>query len=140
MPSPATTRRSKLDFAARALQPTQVRTGFFPVSGSSARAVIASQSTASPRARYQARYGYRFSPSSRKTRHRGTSPKSLRRKTAGYASVEAPAALAASVVAARGAGAEAPTAPSERMSIRQPVRRAASRAFCPSLPMASESW
>jgi len=42
MPSPATTRRSKLDFAARALHPTQVRTGFFPVSGSSARAVIAS--------------------------------------------------------------------------------------------------
>lgn len=41
MPSPATTRRSKLDFAARVLQPTQVRTGFFPASGSSARAVIA---------------------------------------------------------------------------------------------------
>jgi hypothetical protein len=41
IPSPATTRRSKLDFAARALQPTQVRTGFFPVAGSSASAVIA---------------------------------------------------------------------------------------------------
>ena len=40
IPFPATTRRSKLDFAARALQPTQVRSGFFPVSGSSARAVI----------------------------------------------------------------------------------------------------
>ncbi len=26
------------------------------------------------------------------------------------------------------------------MSIRQPVRRAARRAFCPSLPIASESW
>src|SRR5580658_2907556 len=26
------------------------------------------------------------------------------------------------------------------MSMRQPVRRAARRAFCPSLPMASESW
>jgi hypothetical protein len=26
------------------------------------------------------------------------------------------------------------------MSIRQPVSRAASRAFCPSLPMASDSW
>jgi len=41
IPSPATTRRSKLDFAARALHPTQVRTGFFPVSGGSASAVIA---------------------------------------------------------------------------------------------------
>jgi hypothetical protein len=29
---------------------------------------------------------------------------------------------------------------SGRMSIRQPVSRAASRAFCPSLPIASESW
>jgi hypothetical protein len=29
---------------------------------------------------------------------------------------------------------------SDRMSIRQPVRRAASRAFCPSLPMARDSW
>ena len=29
---------------------------------------------------------------------------------------------------------------SERMSIRQPVSRAASRAFCPSRPMASDSW
>jgi len=29
---------------------------------------------------------------------------------------------------------------SERMSIRQPVIRAARRAFCPSLPIASESW
>ena len=40
--SPAATRRSKLDLAARPLHPTQVRTGFFPVSGSSVRAVIAS--------------------------------------------------------------------------------------------------
>ena len=31
-------------------------------------------------------------------------------------------------------------ASSERMSMRQPVRRAAKRAFCPSLPIASESW
>ena len=29
---------------------------------------------------------------------------------------------------------------SDRMSIRQPVSRAASRAFCPSRPIASESW
>ncbi len=29
---------------------------------------------------------------------------------------------------------------SDRMSIRHPVSLAASRAFCPSLPMASESW
>lgn len=32
------------------------------------------------------------------------------------------------------------SAASERMSIRQPVRRAASRAFCPSRPMARLSW
>ena len=31
-------------------------------------------------------------------------------------------------------------AASERMSMRQPVSRAASRAFWPSLPIASESW
>jgi hypothetical protein len=41
IPSPAATRRSMLDFATRALQPTQDRRGFFPGSGSSARAVIA---------------------------------------------------------------------------------------------------
>ena len=29
---------------------------------------------------------------------------------------------------------------SGRMSIRQPVSRAASRAFCPSLPIARDSW
>jgi len=40
MPSPAATRRSMLDFATRALQPTQERMGIFPGSGSSARAVI----------------------------------------------------------------------------------------------------
>lgn len=33
-----------------------------------------------------------------------------------------------------------PSAVSGRMSMRQPVSRAARRAFCPSLPMASESW
>jgi len=32
------------------------------------------------------------------------------------------------------------TSVSGRMSIRQPVSRAARRAFCPSLPMARESW
>ena len=32
------------------------------------------------------------------------------------------------------------SATSERMSIRQPVSRAARRAFCPSLPMARDSW
>jgi hypothetical protein len=38
-------------------------------------------------------------------------------------------------------GAEAEAgAVSGRMSMRHPVIRAASRAFCPSLPMASESW
>jgi hypothetical protein len=123
MPSPATTRRSKLDFAARALQPTQVRSGFFPVSVSSARAVIAF-------------LVYRVTVSGVPGEVRGTREP----RAASYASAEAPAALAASPAEARGAGAEAPTAPSERMSMRQPVSRAASRAFCPSLPMASESW
>ena len=42
----------------------------------------------------------------------------------------------------RAPGASAPVAAYEsgRMSIRQPVSRAASRAFCPSLPMARLSW
>ena len=38
------------------------------------------------------------------------------------------------------AGAEDAGSLSLRMSIRQPVRRAANLAFCPSLPMASDSW
>ncbi len=33
-----------------------------------------------------------------------------------------------------------PSASSERMSMRHPVRRAARRAFCPSLPIARERW
>lgn len=36
--------------------------------------------------------------------------------------------------------ASAPAGVSGRMSIRQPVSRAARRAFCPSFPMASDSW
>jgi hypothetical protein len=40
-----------------------------------------------------------------------------------------------------GAGADMPVgSTSGRMSMRQPVKRAASRAFWPSRPMASESW
>jgi hypothetical protein len=39
------------------------------------------------------------------------------------------------------AGADLPAGSmSGRMSMRHPVKRAASRAFCPSRPMASESW
>jgi len=37
-------------------------------------------------------------------------------------------------------GATGSGASSERMSMRQPVSRAASRAFCPSLPIANDSW
>ncbi len=37
-------------------------------------------------------------------------------------------------------GTDSPATTSGRMSMRQPVRRAARRAFCPSLPIASESW
>ncbi len=43
IPPPAATTRSMLDFATRALQPTQERRGIFPGAGSSARAVIACQ-------------------------------------------------------------------------------------------------
>ncbi len=53
------------------------------------------------------------------------------------------ARTASHVRAYRSAGsADAPDAPSVSlwMSIRHPVRRAASRAFWPSLPIASESW
>ena len=42
--------------------------------------------------------------------------------------------------AAPGAPAAVTRSTSGRMSIRQPVSRAASRAFWPSLPMASDSW
>jgi hypothetical protein len=43
-------------------------------------------------------------------------------------------------VAHPGAGAGAAASVSGRMSMRQPVSRAASRAFWPSRPIASESW
>ena len=39
-----------------------------------------------------------------------------------------------------GLGAGQASAVSGRMSMRQPVRRAASRAFCPSRPIASDNW
>ena len=68
-------------------------------------------------------------------------PSSAARSTAGDSPSEPGGALGvrrrrrAARVGASGAGAA-----SLRMSIRHPVSRAASRAFCPSLPMASESW
>ena len=46
---------------------------------------------------------------------------------------------AASALAPDGSGSPGP-AVSLRMSMRQPVSRAASRAFCPSRPIASDSW
>jgi hypothetical protein len=49
----------------------------------------------------------------------------------------APATLSGAPVAGSGAAAGAV---SDTMSIFQPVSRAASRAFWPSLPIASESW
>jgi hypothetical protein len=91
--SPLATRRSRLDFAARSLQPTHVRTGTLPgyiCINCSERAVI-------------------------------------------------PEAVYRQVVDAASAG-PAASAASDRMSMRQPVSRAASRAFCPSFPMASDSW
>jgi hypothetical protein len=51
----------------------------------------------------------------------------------GYEASPARAAAAGADVAASGSV-------SLWMSIRQPVSRAASRAFCPSLPIASDSW
>jgi hypothetical protein len=53
--------------------------------------------------------------------------------------VPAPA-VGATLVTEPPAAAPAPGATSGRMSIRQPVSFAASRAFWPSFPMASESW
>jgi hypothetical protein len=77
----------------------------------------------------------------RRRRVRGAFPEDSRGRVPGYASAAASAAFASAVEGDwRGEGADAVMAPSERMSIRQPVSRAASRAFCPSLPMASESW
>src|SRR5690606_30466179 len=61
------------------------------------------------------------------------------RTEGGYCSGVPPAAEAACGPA--GAGSDCPAvSASLRMSIRHPVSRAASRAFCPSLPMASDSW
>ncbi len=121
-----------LDLAARALQPTQERRGFFPGSGSSARAVIACSvyPVTIAGARGEAPVG------------QGSARPDGGNRAQASAAASAASVLSAAVsaVEVRGAGAVALTAPSERMSIRHPVSRAASRAFCPSLPIASESW
>jgi hypothetical protein len=91
---------------------------------------------------WRARYDGGFCHRARNPEHRGVRGVAPPGENS-YASAAAPAAFASGVdsaVEVRGAGAEAPMAPSERISIRHPVSRAASRAFCPSLPMASESW
>jgi hypothetical protein len=176
MPSPDATRRSKLDFAARALQPTHERRGFFPGSGSSTRAVITGQV-------------YRVTANKAPAEVPGTDPEDIPRLLPGGTGVapgdnsqepESPRGFCPrgaglirsrflrsgplradiggqgdggreppmpevcspgdnSYASAASSDAGATGAPSERMSIRQPVSRAASRAFCPSLPMASES-
>ena len=61
----------------------------------------------------------------------------------GTAGVSAGSAGAGSAGTGAGSGAgsgAAATAASDLISMRQPVSLAASRAFCPSLPIASDSW
>jgi len=79
--------------------------------------------------------GLRRSPPAADTRaHRGGAMSKRRvYSSVGYPT-SPPAAAGCAAVSLAGGSA------SDLMSIRQPVRRAASRAFCPSLPIASESW
>jgi hypothetical protein len=118
MSSPAATRRSRLDLTARSLQPTQVRVTGMPADRLPARCSVRTviPLTSLPRPR---------TPGTGADHAPGAGPQ------AGSTSEAAPA------------GAE-PTADSglasDLMSIRHPVSRAASRTFCPSLPMARENW
>ena len=76
----------------------------------------------------------------------GRLPSTLRRPSPSLLPGRAPAASTASgggaapVVASADARRACSASESLWMSIRAPVRRAASRAFCPSRPIASESW
>ena len=72
----------------------------------------------------------------------GHHPQQLGRRgapAAAHAGADRRAQAGSSAGAAAGAG-TASRVTSGRMSIRQPVSRAARRAFWPSLPMASDSW
>jgi hypothetical protein len=75
-------------------------------------------------------------------------PEQLGRRRLGPAAHAGPRGAGPACHGAQPAGGEATGASafwaagstSGRMSMRHPVSRAASRAFCPSLPMASDSW
>src|SRR6266699_5731407 len=126
MTSPAATRRSRLDFAARSLQPTQVRIGGIPGTGRSARMVITFMSLPCPRV---------------SDTGRGPAPTGPLAGAAGEAEEAAgirpySGACATGPADERTAGPSAGTAASDLMSMRQPVSLAASLAFWPSLPIA----
>ena len=141
--SPMATRRSRLDFAARSLQPTQVRTGKVPGSGGLDRTAIPNSSlpchhVQGTRQCDPGHPDYRARPSDRALLAAGQEADAV---PALPPTRPAPASRPTSPAwRGTGPGDGSATAASDLMSIRQPVSRAASRAFCPSLPMASDNW
>ena len=125
--SPATT-RSRSVFAARCRHPTHVRT--LPWTGSRDIGLLGlSNDGGEP-------------PDSLASDAPGTEPALLPAPCRRQSRTWSQACFSAvwSVGGSAGAIAGSAGASSERMSMRQPVSRAASRAFCPSLPIASDSW
>ncbi len=119
--SPCATTRSRSFLAERRRHPTQVRSGQARV-----RVRPDTSDSTSPSARPRRGAGWRWS-----LQRAGGRPYS---GSAGTSPGGPHASLA------ERSGRACCSAVSGRMSMRQPVRRAASRAFCPSLPMARESW
>ncbi len=146
--STSATTRSNMEAGARSRQPTQVRTGnarrttaeVYPVSG-------ARSARAAPRACR----GAVFPRSLRSFVAALVSPDDTGPGCSSLGALEFPRAQGSSGAvysAAAGVGTSLASGPgsasgvsvSGRISIRQPVSRAASRAFCPSRPIANESW
>lgn len=121
------TTRSRSGLSERSRQPTQVRCGH-------ARTRVRPDTVNATSPRYRTPRGVKHPTPSRKPPVRPPQPCS-----AGCPEGAGPVG-GASCGSAAASGSALASAVSGRMSIRQPVSRAASRAFCPSLPMASESW
>jgi len=139
MASPAATRRSRLDLTARSLQPTQVRITGIPGACRSARVAITDPV-----------YRVRTSPipgenCADEPGEPGAAGETDEADAYSEVWVMGPPPGcsgdgAAGPAEEETAGSSAGTAASDLISMRQPVSLAASLAFCPSLPIASDSW
>ena len=134
-PSPSRTRTTRSSAASVAFprHPTQVRSGDAIAHASAGRLLggpRSATSTAAPPGRARP---------PRRRRLLATAAGSASATAAGSSAAGSSTGAAAAGAGAAGRDSSA-TCVSDLMSIRHPVSRAASRAFCPSLPIASDSW